>query len=246
MLTTTVTPAPQPEFHVGDVIPLRTSVILDHNKNVVPDGTPVSFAFTYGSETSSTRQVAYTQKGIARTTYAVPGSGTLEIRAESESARSEPIKWDIPSPTGESPTNTPPPEPTFTPTQIPPTSTLAATPPVAPAPIEENRPDLLDWLFAVLISCGMAFAVYRLAINAGEFQWGVRAALMSIIGGLLAYTYLVLGLPGSKALLNDSIPGSFLLLSAGGAFTGLISALVWRTIARRKRSPGAESDQPSP
>jgi hypothetical protein len=50
--TTTVEPPPPPEFRIGDIIPIRTGVILDHNGNPVPDGTPVSFIFTLSGELS--------------------------------------------------------------------------------------------------------------------------------------------------------------------------------------------------
>ncbi len=96
-------PAPPPEFRLGDVILLRTGVILDHNRNPVPDGTPVTFTFTSGVESAATRQVEITRGGVARTSYPVNNPGVLEIRAESENAHSDVLRLDIPTPGEERP-----------------------------------------------------------------------------------------------------------------------------------------------
>ncbi len=53
--TVSATPTAPPKFRVGDTVPLRTGIILDHNKNSVPDGTVVRFLFTIGVADSSTQ-----------------------------------------------------------------------------------------------------------------------------------------------------------------------------------------------
>jgi beta-N-acetylhexosaminidase len=235
--TATVEPTPAPEFRIGDVIPLRTGVILDHNGNAVPDGTPVDFLFTYGSEANSTRQSAFTQQGVARTTYSVTTPGTLEILVESENARSAPLKVDIPSPSGDMITPSPTPQPTETPTLEPPTPT--PEPVVTPSPLE-TKPYLRigDWLIAVLFTFGIAFALYRLAAWLGFVRWGVRVSFFALIGGLIAYTYLAIRLPGSEALLNISVSGSVIIVCLIGSAVGLGIALAWRSIVeKRKHNP---------
>jgi beta-N-acetylhexosaminidase len=232
--TATVEPAPAPEFHIGDVIPLRAGVILDHNGNPVPDGTPVDFLFTYGSEANSTRQSAYTQGGVARLTFSVTSSGTLEILAVSENARSVPMKFDVPSPSGEIITPSPTPQPTETPTAIPPTPTpepVIVPPPVNPTPYLGFG----DWIIAVLFTFGIAFAIYRLAALLGFVRWGVRVSFFALIGGLLAYIYLAIRLPGSETLLNFSLSGSVLIVTLIGSIVGLGIALIWRTIVENRR-----------
>lgn len=235
--TATVEPTPAPEYHIGEVIPLRTGVILDHNGNPVPDGTPVDFLFTYGSEANSTRQSAFTQKGVARITYSVTASGALEILAESENARSAALKFDIPSPTGESATPSPTLQPTVTPTPIPPTPTQAPVITLATVPTKPS-PGLGDWFIAVLFTSGIAYALYRLAALNGFVRWGVRVSFLALIGGLLAYTYLAIRLPGSETLLNFSVSGSVLIVSLIGSTLGLCIALAWRSIGEtRKHHP---------
>ncbi len=240
--TATLEPTPAPEFHIGEVIPLRTREILDHNGNAVPDGTPVTFSFTYGSEANSTRQVAYTQKGIPRITYSVTNPGTLEIVAESETARSASLKLDIPSPTGEILTPSPTQEPTNTPAPTTPTPTQQAIITTPPAPAEPYL-GIGDWFIAVLFAGGIAFALYQLAARIGFVRWGVRVSFLSLICGLLAYVYLASRMPGSETLLNFSISGSVLIVTLVGSALGLCLALAWRAIAeyRKMHPPKNES-----
>ncbi len=232
--TATLEPTPAPEFRIGDVIPLRTGIILDHNGNPVPDGTPVDFLFTYGSEANSTRQSAFTQKGIARLTFSVTSPGTLEILAESENARSAALKLDIPSPSGEIITPSPTAPPTETPTPIPPSPTPI---PVVATPRVDIKPYLGigDWIIAVLFTFGIAFALYRLAALLGFIRWGVRVSFFALIGGLLAYIYLAIRLPGSETLLNFSVSGSVIIVSLIGSTIGLGIALVWRYIVENRK-----------
>jgi beta-N-acetylhexosaminidase len=242
--TITPTPAPPPEFRIGDVIPLRTGVIQDHNGNPVPDGTPVAFVFSMGSEATSLRQVATTQDGVARTTYAVANPGTLEIHVESENARSPSLKLDIPSPGGENVTITPTQSPTQTPEPSPtPTIQQAVVETPLPPPAAPPQPDLGDWLIALLISGGFAWAVYRLASMIGQIRWGVRAAFLTLIGGLLAYLYLVLRLPGSAEMLSDSVSRSVFLSTLAGTILGLTVAFLWQRLseARSRESTNTNS-----
>ncbi len=86
------------EYHVGDIIAVRTGVILDHNGHKVPDGTPVEFVLGTSGEAVAPRQLETTLDGVARTTFQVTNPGTLEIRAESEPAKqSDPLQFDIQS-----------------------------------------------------------------------------------------------------------------------------------------------------
>jgi len=244
--TATLEPTPPPEFRIGDVIPLRTGVILDFNGNPVPDGTPVNFVFSYGGETTSIRQTAYTQKGISRTTYAVAAPGALQIIAESENARSAAITLDISLPSGEiiTPSNTP--EPTQTPTPIPPTLTPEPTviPPI-PTVIPPREPGMGEWLFTMMISFGLAFAVYQVSIQFGNSRWGIRSGILALIGGLSGYIYII-SLPADNRPLSDvGLPWNVLLVSLTGALIGLLTALIWRAmliIVNRLKSRKSDLD----
>jgi beta-N-acetylhexosaminidase len=232
--TATPEPPPPPEFRVGDVIPLRTGVILDHNHNPVPDGTPVTFTFTSGVESSATRQVEITRGGVARTSYAISSPGVLEIRAESEAAQSDILRLDIPTPGEENITATPTSEPTLTPTAIPPTE--IPPPPATPAPVEPvERPGLGDWIMAVLTASILALIVYRLGALIGYVRWGVRAGFMALIGGLIAYSYLIFRMGEGELITGTSISLNVFLATLFGGFAGLLIVFIWRFIVDTSR-----------
>jgi beta-N-acetylhexosaminidase len=228
---------PQPgEFHLGDVISVRTGVILDHNGHPVPDGTPVDFVINIGGEATSPRQQEVTTNGIARTTFQVATPGTIDIYAQTETAQSNSLRFDIPLPSGQDATLTPTPEPTSTPT---PTPTPTATPTPGETVIQPPKPrlGLSDWLVAVLITSGIAFATYRLLAQIGQVRWGVRGAFLALIGGLASYSYLALQMPGSKSLLEGSIPRGVFLATLTGTLLGLMVTWVWRIISRSYQEP---------
>lgn len=231
-----ITPEPTrpPEFRVGDVIPLRTGIILDNNGHPVPDGTPVDFVQTLIGEASSTRQPETTSGGIARTTFAVTAPGTLEFLAESEPAKSGILRIDIPSPNGDlTPTteilvleNTPSPTATEEFVIVP------TKPPIEPKIV--NHPRISDWIIASIISIGIAWILYRLAAFMGLVKWGVRTGLLALIGGLIAYSFLAYQLPKNENLIIGSISRSVFLVTIVGIILGAIIAILWRSIADRR------------
>jgi beta-N-acetylhexosaminidase len=228
---------PQPgEFHLGDVISVRTGVILDHNGHPVPDGTPVDFVINIGGETTSPRQQEVTTNGVARTTFQVATPGTLEIYAQTETARSNSLRFDIPLPNGQDVTLTATPQPTETPTPTPtPTTTPIPGETVIPPP--KPRLNLSDWLVALLITSGIAFVAYRLLAQIGQVRWGVRGAFLALIGGLASYSYLAMQMPGSKSLLEGSISRGVFLATLTGTVLGLLVTWIWRMVSRNYQEP---------
>ncbi len=228
---------PQPgEFHLGDVISVRTGVILDHNGHPVPDGTPVDFVINIGGEATSPRQQEVTTSGVARTTFQVATPGTIEIYAQTETARSNSLRFDIPLPSGQDATLTPTPEPTATPT---PTPTPTATPTPGETVVQPPKPrlSLSDWMVAVLLTSGIAFVAYRLLAQIGQVRWGVRGAFLALIGGLASYSYLALQMPGSKTLLEGSISRGVFVATLAGTLLGLLITWLWRIISRGYHEP---------
>jgi len=231
----TPTPSPTPEFRVGDVIPVRTGVILDHNGHPVPDGTPVDFILSTSGTTSSVRQEVTTQDGIARSTFSITEPGTLEILAESEAAKSIVLRFDIPIPVGESeaslsevaPSNTPSPPPTAAIIFVPRETT--------PTPSTQDRLSLEDWIMASLVSLGIGWIIYQFSKARGQVRWGVRSAFLAIIGGMVAYIYLALELPGSTQVLSGSISSGVLFITLSGLTIGLIIGLLWWAVSRKQK-----------
>jgi beta-N-acetylhexosaminidase len=227
------TPVPEsdealPILHIGDVIQVKAGVVLDGNGNPVPDGTPVEFTFSQSNDSNPSRQVVTTVDGLARATYTVVDSGTLQIQAISEPASSDILQLEVPvagngtpSPTPNPPTATPSPTPTVTPTPV----NLNPTPPTPPTNVQFG-----DWIIAMLVTSAAAWVVYKVFSSMGQPVWGLRSALLILIGGLLAYLYLVLQMPGSDLLLSDSFARGIVIGTLVGTGTGLMAALTWRAM----------------
>jgi len=233
--TSTPEPVPTPELHLGSTIGIRTGVILDHNGHPVPDGTPVQFIASINGEVNTLPQIVTTLDGVARTSIQVTGSGVLEIRAESEPAKqSEILHFDIPAINGDlTPTATE--IPTETPTTTPNPTTL----PTQMVPQEPERmlsPHIQDWIIAILLATIVGASSYRLAAFIGQVRWGVRSGFLSLIGGLLAYTYLALGWPGSQNLIEVAGSWGIVLVTLIGCAAGILAAWSWRAIQSAARS----------
>jgi hypothetical protein len=83
---------------------------------------------------------------------------------------------------------------------------------------------------AVFMAVGIAWASYRLLALIGQVRWGVRGGFLALIGGLLAYSYLALEMPGSDIFLRTSVSRGVFLVTLLGASLGLFVAWSWRTI----------------
>ncbi len=235
---------------VGDTLRLKTGVILDHNGNPVPDGTVVRFR--QRDRVAGVENIideVSTVDGVAQLDYVLESrteGGQFRIVAESGAAT---ISQEIDIQVGQSgtgggaqisiidptpqptPTDTPPPTPTVTvtspATDAPePTSTLSQTtaPPEEPGVrIELSEFWLLTAVFAGLfVSGGVAFTLGRQqdASLAQQIGW----PLWAMIGGLLAYIYFKLEMPGAAAFGEMGAFTGFLVTAVGGVI-GLL--LYW-------------------
>jgi beta-N-acetylhexosaminidase len=221
------TPAPPPKKLIGDIVDLQTSVIIDSNNRKVPDGTLVEFTLSVNGDAPLVRQVEYTKEGVARTSFMVTSPGSLEFRAQSEQAISNILRLDIPSSLEETPPPTNTPEPTDT--QVPtPTHTATATPEVLPIEEKPNSPTLLDWVIACLVSGMLGWIGFRLIANTGQIRWAVRVGFTIFLGGIIAYTYLALHLPGTSFFTSKSISQGVILITILGGILGLFLSFIWK------------------
>jgi beta-N-acetylhexosaminidase len=230
-------PTAVPRFRVGDVIPVRTAVILDSNGHRVPDRTIVRFVVTRGEGVIAQILETETSAGIARANIRVDSSGLLQIRAESELARTaDPLVFDIPSETTPVPTQITPTE-TSTET-LTPTATITITPTVEPTPTPiptQDQTTFGDWSLAFVMTMLMGVSTYWVSSLSGHIRWGIRSAFLILIGGLAAYSYIALKMPGSKTLINDFGTTGVLLMTLAGAVTGAIAAWSWRGLMNLKK-----------
>jgi beta-N-acetylhexosaminidase len=187
----------------GDVAPLppvsvrlRAGPIRDHNGNLVPDGTQVTFYAEYSSGVYAPPISAETAGGLAEATLTLGETGPVRFRAESgEAHRSQTVDLNISSP----PTETPVPSltPSITPTHAPtPTSTVSPTPTPSPTPTGEMpmpvvgsvRPvDGTDLLLAAGATLLVAAGGCLLLGKRRRRRTLVRWILLATIGGMAAY-----------------------------------------------------------
>ena len=239
-----------PSVSVGDTLRLQTGVILDNNGHPVPDGTVVRFR--QRDRVAGVENIigeVPTTNGIAQLDYVLESrteGGQFRIVAESGAATVSQVV-DIKVGTTESgggaqvsiidptpqptPTDEPPPTPTVTATSPAtdapePTSTSSQTavPPEEPGiRIELSEFWLLTAVFAgLLVSSGTAFTLGRQQNVTLSQQIGWP--LWTMIGGLLAYIYFKLELPGTANLGDMGVFAGFLITAIGG-LVGLL--LYW-------------------
>jgi beta-N-acetylhexosaminidase len=230
-------PTPMPQLKIGDLISVRTGVILDKNGHQVPDRTIVRFVVTRGEGVIAQIIESETIHGIARASLRVESSGLIQIRAESDLARSaNPLVFDIPAETAPTPTQaTPTNMPTETPT---PTSTVTPTPTIEPTstPIPpRDQTNFSDWSLALVLTVIFGVATYWASSMFGQVRWGVRAGFLVLIGGLAAYSYIALEMPGSKNVVQDMGTQGVLLVTLLGAAVGAAAAWSWRGIIKLKK-----------
>jgi beta-N-acetylhexosaminidase len=234
----TIPPTPIPTFKIGDTLPLRTGVILDHNLNLVPDGTVVHFIMTTAGETSGVQQIETTTSGgIAHAAFLIQSSGSMNIRVESDPALvSEILSLNI-SPGQSAAITAIAPTAAATATQQPtmtltPTSTPTPTPtPEAPAGITFGR-----WLIFILLIWGSAGGIYWFGSRRISLRWGVRWGLLSAFGGLVAYIYI----DNSQSVKINStariLTPDALIVTLCGILLGWLGGFLWRYwIERRAR-----------
>jgi beta-N-acetylhexosaminidase len=238
-VTETPEPTPLPSFNIGDTVTIRTGEIYDHNRNIVPDGTPVRFNFRISGEPGVTQQFETTTTGgVAYFTYRIEAAGGLEISATSEPAiQSEILQINI-SPDGSTsvtaftPTPMVSPTPTISPTETP---TQAVSPTSTPPSEEKTYPTLGDWALALLVMGGGAGLAFLIGfVWWGSPRWGMRSALCAFIGALLTYSYLNIGLEGTQYWMAKSGTIFVVEMVFVGLLIGWIVCLIWwmRTAGR--------------
>ncbi|MFQ5595171.1 MAG: glycoside hydrolase family 3 protein [Anaerolineae bacterium] len=178
-------------------VSVQTGRVLDHNGNIVPDGTQVTFFFEREDGELLAQVTANTVAGIAEASFSVEVGGPVNIRATSVQASSgRPYIVDFRPPT-------PTPTATFTPTSTPtesPTATPSAVPTVTSVPtpardIGQSRPSdqgkspglpgLVLALVAVVFAGGVGAVLSRATGTEPVHQ--VRLVLLVVVVGLTGY-----------------------------------------------------------
>jgi hypothetical protein len=94
--------------------------------------------------------------------------------------------------------------------------------------------DFGDWLAALIVTAVVSGMSYWIINIKRGLRWGVRAALLPVIGGMFTYTYLAISLPGSEAITQNLGTWGILLITILGALAGVASVFVWQYLELRR------------
>ncbi len=223
----TAEPTQIPLYRIGDTIAVRAGPILDHNHHIVPDGTVVRFTMSTRDEGGGILQQvdATTSAGIARASFAIDKPGKVEISAISEPAMISGVLQFDASNEGAAVTVIVP-VVSATPQPASPTPTLT---PESGLVTPEGYPRVSLWLLVLLAVFGGALLAFWAVSRIVSPRWGLRWALCVFLGGLAAYNYLALGLPGAAEWIASEA-GAFgvLVLTFAGQALGVLVAWAWQ------------------
>ncbi len=224
-------------YKVGDSIPLRTGVIIDHNGNPVPDGTVVRFLIDTKSTSGSIEQIeTQTTNGIARANYRIQNTGVFNLRVTADPAQiSQILSLEITDAGGQITSF----EPTLAPTGIA-TPTAIVDAQVTPENLEVSNHEqgMLsagDWLLSTMIIFSIAVILYWWGWQKQKYSWNPRIPFSSILGGYALYFYFALGLPGAANGIMNNGSGLIMMWVLFGCLVGGGLGYLWYTLERSNK-----------
>lgn len=233
---------PVPLFRMGETVRIQAGPVRDKNNHTVPDGTVVRFTIRLAGEDLIIAQPeATTIDGLATISYRIDRDGIFEVTATSEPAMVSgtlvlntqgglaQVIMPTPTPTIQpTPTRTPPPIQTLFPSKSP-----------EPAANTTGFPSMMDWFLIVLIliaGFGVAFLVgFRWW---GGSKWAIRSGFCALIGGLLAYLLLTLGIDSLAEMVKESGSWFIIQMTMAGMLFGWVVALIWWLHVEGMKPPG--------
>ena len=238
-LETGAAETPVPLFVMGENVRIQAGPIVDQNGNLVPDGTVVFLRFALPPRRSSRSRKPQPKMGVAIIDYRIDRDGIFEVSAISEPARtSGTLVLNTQGGLAQVilPTSTP--TPTATPTLVPtPTQTPQPTPSPEPQANETGYPKLTDWLLSILILAIGGLIAWVVGYKWwGGTRWAMRSALFTVIGGLLAYLLLTLGIKPIMALVKQGASWFVVQMTVVGMLFGWAFALAWWVYLQSKNT----------
>ncbi len=194
-----------PIYHVQDIIEFHTSIILDHNGNPVPDGTPVDFIVTLRGNSTGIPTVT-TVNGSATTSYIVVEEANIIVSAQSSLAKSSSVEINI---LGNSMTGTNnDSQGTALDETAQPSDNLSSEDSPTGSPSENADPQITSWRnwgFSLIIIVFVSVIAYQVGTTSGLVRWGIRWSLSSLVAGLFVYNYITLDLPGVSSIFSNGV-----------------------------------------
>jgi beta-N-acetylhexosaminidase len=215
-----------PLFNLGNTVTVRTGTIIDHNGNPVPDGTVVRFTVSLSGEGGGVfqQQESTTMAGSAAISFRIDKPGLVEVRAASEPAViSQVLQMDVAEGVAAAVTVI---EPVISETAMP-TPTVTVPPEENDFITPDGAPRFGGWLLSLFVLGGGAMLAYWVGGSWGKARWSTRWALCTLLGGLVVYNYLALGLPGAADMLMTGGGGALVELMLLGEIVGALCAWLW-------------------
>ncbi|MBI3153333.1 MAG: hypothetical protein HYZ21_14450, partial [Chloroflexi bacterium] len=219
-------PTPIPLFRIGDTIAIRTGTILDSNGHSVPDGTVVQFSMMLTGEGGGILQQveSTTTQGVARASFGLDNPGLLEIRVSSEPAvNSLVLQLDVSQSGAVAVTVV---VPQLTPS-IEPTAEAVVVEEVDPYISDDGFPRFSAWVIAMLVVLLSAWLAYLITVRVTNRRSAVRWALGILLGGLLSYNFLALGLFGITNWTISSGVSGVIIFVILGELLGFVGGWLW-------------------
>ncbi len=203
----------------------------------MPDGTIVRFSVVLTGEGGGILQQVEspTAQGIARASFGLDKPGLLEIRAASDPATlSEVLQLDVSSGSGAAVTVIVP----YVVTQTPePTATSVTPIPEDKFVTDQGYPRFNAWFIDILFIFASTWLTYWALSRIKNVRDGVRWALCVLLGGTVAYMYLIFGLPGSQSLGSEQGMFGIMSFTFAGELAGLLGAWFWMRRSSAAKSP---------
>jgi beta-N-acetylhexosaminidase len=217
------------ELVQGDIINLKTGIIVDRNQNPVPDETIVNFHFSSGEAAINQTITSLTKKGVAQLAYQIQYAGLTEIKVVSEPATvSQIVVLDIGGEQGGEIT-------TILPTFIPTTPVFPFATPIPTAEVKEEEVDgvgwntrFLQWLLSMVFLWGSCALFMLLIQRYTSYLWGIRIALIMLLGGLGGYYYWLVRIAEGFSNTNHFSVWKILIPISIGLVLGMAAGLGWR------------------
>lgn len=185
-----------PVFKLGDILPVKTGIIVDHIGNPVPDGTVVRFIMNEQGTNTTIQQIeSVTENGIAKASVVLQNAGYHEIKVTSEPALSSQILiLDISEEEAIVSAIFPTPIPTLEEAATIDDSVVG--PPEIYMEKENNK--VSEWFIATTFSWVLGTAVFYFLQNYFVIEDRIRISGISIIGGLFNTAWFIFDFPGSS------------------------------------------------
>jgi len=185
-----------PVFKLGDILPVKTGIIVDHNNNPVPNGTVVRFTMSEQGANASIQQIeSISENGIAKASVTLQNAGLHEIRVVSEPASSSQILvLDISEEEAIVSAIFPTPIPTLEESVVGEESVIESP----EIDLEKKNNKILEWFIATVFSWILGVVTFYLLHDYFLIKDRIKISGSSIVGGLFNTAWSVLDFPGSS------------------------------------------------